>query len=198
MNFQDVHFEASYGFFSQIPRCDTPEIVFCGRSNVGKSSLINKLFYRKQLARTSSVPGKTVTINFFKTDCARFVDLPGYGYAKASKKEKERWSSLINGYLCDDRDIVLAILLVDIRRPPTEDDLTMLRFVEERRFPFVIVPTKTDKLSRQQIKERLLNLPKEIPHGDRITILPVSSLSGEGVDDLRQVIREVLPPVPTV
>ena len=191
MNFQNVRFEASYGLFSQIPPCEMPEFAFSGRSNVGKSSLINKLFNRKQLARVSAMPGKTTTINFFRLEDVRFADLPGYGYAKVSKKEKARWSGLIGDYLASDRDIALVFQLIDMRHPPTVDDLTMIDYLVECEMPFVIVLTKMDKLSRREQKERLAALQTEIPYADQITILPVSSETGEGMQAIRDIIEEL-------
>ncbi len=191
MNFQNVRFEASYGLFSQIPPCEMPEFAFSGRSNVGKSSLINKLFNRKQLARVSAMPGKTTTINFFRLEDVRFADLPGYGYAKVSKKEKARWSGLIGDYLASDRDIALVFQLIDMRHPPTKDDLTMIDYLVECEMPFVIVLTKMDKLSRREQEERLAALQTEIPYADQITILPVSSETGEGMQAIRDIIEEL-------
>lgn len=191
MNFQNVQFEASYGLFSQIPACEMPEFAFSGRSNVGKSSLINKLFNRKQLARVSAMPGKTTTINFFRLEDVRFADLPGYGYAKVSKKEKARWSGLIGDYLASDRDIVLVFQLIDMRHPPTKDDLTMIDYLVACEMPFVIVLTKMDKLSRREQEQRLAALQTEIPYADQITILPVSSETGEGIQAIREIIEEL-------
>ncbi|HAG56576.1 MAG TPA: YihA family ribosome biogenesis GTP-binding protein [Ruminococcaceae bacterium] len=191
MNFQNVRFEASYGLFQQIPPCEMPEFAFSGRSNVGKSSLINKLFNRKQLARVSAMPGKTTTINFFRLDQVRFADLPGYGYAKVSKKEKNRWSGLIGDYLASDRDIALVFQLIDMRHPPTKDDLMMIDYLVECEMPFAIVLTKMDKLSRRQQQERLAAIQTEIPYADQITILPVSSETGEGIEEIRQIIEEL-------
>ena len=122
MNYNKAEFFASYGKFSQIPPCTGIEIAFAGRSNVGKSTLINKLFNRKNLARVSSVPGKTATINFYKLENIFFADLPGYGYAKVSRSEKDRWSDLIEGYLNSDRDFYLIFLLIDMRHAPSADD----------------------------------------------------------------------------
>lgn len=191
MNFHNVQFETSFGLFSQLPKSDMIEIAFAGRSNVGKSSLINKLFNRKNLARVSAVPGKTSTINFFKLENVRFVDLPGYGYAKVSKTEKERWSGLIGGYFADDRDIALVVQLIDMRHKPTKDDLQMVNFLIENEFPFIIVLTKRDKLTKNQQAQRLKELEKELPYFDQLTILPISSENGEGIDDLKAIIEEV-------
>ncbi len=191
MNFQNVRFEASYGLFSQIPPCEMPEFAFSGRSNVGKSSLINKLFNRKQLARVSAMPGKTTTINFFRLEDVRFADLPGYGYAKVSKKEKARWSGLIGDYLASDRDIALVFQLIDMRHPPTKDDLTMIEYLVECEMPFAIVLTKMDKLTRREQAQRLAAFQTELPYADQLTILPVSSETGEGMEAIREIIEEL-------
>lgn len=191
MNFNKVVFETSFGTFSQLPSSDLPEIAFSGRSNVGKSSLINAIFNRKGLARVSSVPGKTATINFFRVENTRFVDLPGYGYAKVSHKEKERWSELIGGYFDDDRDIALVMQLVDMRHPPSKDDLVMINYLIETEVPFIIILTKADKLSARQQKERLEAFQSEIPYADQITMIPFSSTHNIGVQEVRAIIEEI-------
>lgn len=191
MNYHNVCFEASYGLQSQLPPSDLPELVFAGRSNVGKSSLINKLFNQKQLARVSSMPGKTVTINFFRLEGLRFADLPGYGYAKVAKTEKERWARLMEGYFASGRDIALVFLLVDLRHPPTADDLQMVDYLIDNEFPFVVVCTKADKLSRPQQLERLTALKQELPCGDEITIIPFSAKTGDGVERIKAIIEEI-------
>ena len=191
MNFNNAIFEASYGRYEQIPPCDTIEIAISGRSNVGKSSLINKLFGRKQLARVSSVPGKTTTINFFRVEDVRFADLPGYGYAKVPQGEKKRWSQLIGNYLSSDRNIALVFQLVDMRHPPTKDDLMMIDFLIEAQMPFVIVLTKADKLSQRERAARLEALQHEVPYADQITMVPVSSQTGEGIDALRAIVEDI-------
>lgn len=191
MNLHEIVFEASYGLFEQIPPDTMPEFAFSGRSNVGKSSLINKVFNRKNLARVSSSPGKTTTINFFRLDGVRFADLPGYGYAKVSKSEKKRWSGLIGDYLASGRDIVLMIQLIDMRHPPTADDRQMIEYLVECELPFIVVLTKLDKLNQTQRQQRLTAIRTELPYGDEITILPVSSETGEGIDKLREIITSV-------
>ncbi|MCX7658758.1 MAG: ribosome biogenesis GTP-binding protein YihA/YsxC [Oscillospiraceae bacterium] len=191
MNFNKAEFTASYGNFSQIPPQQRLEIAFAGRSNVGKSSLINKILNRKSLARVSSVPGKTATINFFSVDGIYFVDLPGYGYAKISKAEKKRWSELIDGYLMSERNIALVLQLIDMRHHPTEDDLLMIDFLIQNQMPFIVVLTKADKLSSSARRERLENFKKEIPYSDQIKMIEFSSITGEGVDELRKIIEEV-------
>ena len=191
MNFNKAEFYISYGKYSQIPQSDRTEIAFAGRSNVGKSSLINKIFNRKSLAKVSSVPGKTATINFYKLEDIYLVDLPGYGYAKIAKSEKERWSGLIEGYLTADRDIALIFQLVDMRHPPTNDDIHMMNFLIENELPFVIVLTKSDKLSNRQKSERIENLKTELPFFEEVKIIEFSSLTGEGTEEIRSIIEEV-------
>lgn len=191
MNFHNVTFESSYGFLHQLPESDRMEIAFAGKSNVGKSSMINKIFNRKQLARVSSMPGKTVTVNFFRLENIRFADLPGYGYAKVSKGEKQRWAKLMEGYFSSGRNIGLVFQLVDMRHPPTKDDRTMIDFLVENEFPFVIILTKKDKLSARQQQERLDALQKEIPYADQITMIPFSAETGEGVEQVREIIEDI-------
>ncbi len=192
MNFNNTEFYASYGRFEQIPPPEMPEVAFSGRSNVGKSSLINKIFNRKSLARVSSVPGKTATINFYKADGCYMADLPGYGYAKISKSEKLRWAELIEGYLNADRDIALVVQLIDMRHPPSNDDLQMIDFLIEREQPFVIVFTKADKLSAKEREERRSGFASEIPYFDSIENVEFSSVTGEGTDKIRSIIEEAI------
>lgn len=194
MNYHNVVFETSFGRADQLPPSDLIEIAFAGRSNVGKSTLINKIFNRKQLARVSAVPGKTVTINFFRLDQVRFADLPGYGYAKVAKQEKIRWSNLIETYFGSGRKIELVFQLIDMRHPPTKDDLTMLDFLIQNEFPFVVILTKADKLSKKQRQERLESLKSEIPWADQITMVPFSSMTGDGVETIREIIEDVANP----
>ena len=193
MNYNNSEFLASYGLSRQLPDSDRPEIVFSGRSNVGKSSLINKLCNRRKLARVSATPGKTATINFFRCgDVARFADLPGYGYAKVSDSERRRWSGLIEGYFHQDRDIRLVLSLLDIRHAPSADDLTMLDFLIDSELPFAVVLTKTDKLTNNQLRARLEEIRTEIPCGDQVTLFPVSSMNGRGIEELRKTIESVV------
>ncbi len=191
MNYNKAEFCASYGKFSQIPPTERIEIAFAGRSNVGKSTLINKLFNRKNLARVSSVPGKTATINFYGLENIYFVDLPGYGYAKVAKTEKERWSGLIEGYLASDRDLRLVFQLIDMRHPPTADDLHMINFLIDAELPFVIVLTKADKLKKTEREKRMAAFAQEIPYFDEIHVIPFSSQTFEGVDELRDIIEDI-------
>lgn len=191
MNYHLVGFEQAFGTTRQLPPSDLPELVFAGRSNVGKSSLINKLFHKKALARVSSTPGKTATINFYGGQGLRFVDLPGYGYAKVGRGEKRRWADLIEGYLTQEREIALVFSLMDFRHPPTRDDLMMVDFLIDQELPFVVVLTKADKLNATQRWERTEALQKELPHADQLTIIPFSSVTGEGVEDIRAIIDEL-------
>ena len=194
MNYHNVVFETSYGKASQLGASDLVEIAFAGRSNVGKSSLINKIFNRKSLARVSAVPGKTATINFFRLENVRFADLPGYGYAKVSQSEKQRWSDLIETYFNSDRRIGLVFQLIDMRHPPTRDDLMMVDFLIECELPFVVVLTKKDKLSKKQQEERPAarpvsvtcdDVPEEPLHAAEhpVTVVPEAALPEESVPE---------------
>ncbi len=191
MNYNKAEFHASYGTFSQIPACSRMEIAFAGRSNVGKSTLINKIFNRKNLARVSSVPGKTATINFYGLENVYFVDLPGYGYAKVAKSEKRRWSELIEGYLNSGRDLRLVFLLIDMRHAPSADDLHMINYLIDAQLPFVIILTKADKLKVMARKARMEAFAEEIPYFDEIHIIPFSSQTFEGVEEVRNIIEEL-------
>ena len=146
INYCDVRFDKAFGTAAQLPESTLPEISFAGRSNVGKSSLINKLFGRKKLAMVSSTPGKTATINFFVSGMVNFVDLPGYGYAQVSKSEKTRWARLIDEYFNQDRRFALVCCLVDIRHDASNLDINMVRFLQHMELPYAIVFTKADKL----------------------------------------------------
>ena len=191
MNVNLVKFETSFGMTSQLSPCVGPEFVFAGRSNVGKSSLLNKIFLRKSLARVSSMPGKTATINFYRLDDIRFVDLPGYGYAKVAKGEKRRFSDLLNGYFSQERAIALVFLLIDSRHPPSADDLQMVDFLIEQELPFVVVLTKIDKLSKSQRLARLEAFGQELGCDDELTLIPFSSQTGEGVEDIWEIIHDI-------
>ncbi|MDE5772024.1 MAG: ribosome biogenesis GTP-binding protein YihA/YsxC [Ruminococcus sp.] len=192
MNYNKAEFSASYGRFSQIPPSENIEIAFAGHSNVGKSTLINKIFNRKNLARVSSVPGKTATINFYRLENIYFVDLPGYGYAKVSKSEKERWSGLIEGYLNADRDMRLVFMLVDMRHAPTKDDVHMINYLIDTETPFVIVLTKADKLNKTERAKRMESFKEEIPYFSDIHSIPFSSQTFEGVEEIRQIVEDIV------
>lgn len=191
MKIQTAAFEAAAALESQLLAPDLPEVAFSGRSNVGKSSLINKLVARKALARTSATPGKTATINFYRLDTLRLVDLPGYGYAKVSQAEKKRWQGLIQGYFAADRDLRLTLQLVDMRHPPTADDRQMIDFMIETGIPFVVVLTKADKLNKTQRQERWDAFQQEFAGYEGIRLIPFSAVTGEGVEELRDIIVSV-------
>ena len=192
MNYNLAKFVRAYGIFEQLPESKESEIVFSGRSNVGKSSLLNKLFNRKSLARVSSVPGKTITINFYDVDGVKFVDLPGYGYAKLSKSEKERFAGLMEGYFNSDRNIKLVVQLVDMRHKPSADDYAMISFLQEMQIPFIVACTKADKLKVKEFQKRSAELLSELENVDENVIIPFSSQNGLGVDKIKQLIENSL------
>ena len=189
MNYHIASFKAAYGTSSQLPESTRPEVSFAGRSNVGKSSLLNKLMYRKGLAKVSQTPGKTATINFYDVDGTDFVDLPGYGYAKVAKSEKGRWSELIEGYFNQDRDLALVVSLVDIRHEASDLDVNMIGFLQEAELPFAVVLTKADKLSRQQQMKQKAALKKQLKLGADVPLVVCSSEKGTGIDELRSLIK---------
>ena len=191
MNFNIVEFEASFGTSKQIKPSCCPEFVFAGRSNVGKSSLINKLFNRKKLARVSSMPGKTATINFFKSEGVRVVDLPGYGYAKTSKKEKTRWNNLINSYFSNKRNIAVVFLLLDIRNPPSNEDIIMIGMLKQMQLPFIIIFTKADKIAKTKIQAQMEYISSFIDIDD-VKSLAFSAETGQGVVEIKALIDEIL------
>lgn len=181
MNFNNASFFASFGTAEQLPGCTAPEICFSGRSNVGKSSLINCLLGRKAIARVSSTPGKTTTVNFFSCENVFLVDLPGYGYAKVDKKERARWDTLMNAYFCGERDIRVCIQLLDVRRTLSGDDRRMIDFLRERNIPFAAVLTKCDKLNKTELNaqtEYWQNILGGIP------VFPFSALKGTGKQEI--------------
>ena len=188
MKFDNPIFETSFGSFKQLVSSDMPEIAFSGRSNVGKSSLLNRLLGRKSLARVSSVPGKTVTINFFKVDNCRFVDLPGYGYAKVAREEKLRWAELMEGYFSSDRDIRLVVQLVDMRHMPTQQDIDMIEYMIECEIPFVVALTKCDKLNKTERAKSIESITAHPLVGADVPVVPFSSLKHEGRNELWQLI----------
>ena len=192
MNYNLAKFERAYGIFEQLPESKESEIVFSGRSNVGKSSLLNKLFNRKSLARVSSVPGKTITINFYDIDGVKFVDLPGYGYAKLSKSEKERFAGLMEGYFNSDRNIKLVVQLVDMRHKPSADDYAMISFLQEMQIPFIVACTKADKLKVKEFQKRSAELLSELENVNENVIIPFSSQNGLGADKIKQLIENSL------
>lgn len=192
MNFHKAKYTCSYGLYSQLPESKAPEVSIAGRSNVGKSSLLNALMFRKNLAKVSSKPGKTATINFYDVDGIDMVDLPGYGYAKVSKSELDRWADLIEGYFNDERDLRLAISLIDIRHEPSELDFNMISFLKEIDVKFAVVFTKADKLSKQKANAHKQKLGRmlELPHN--VPMLATSSETGMGIEELRNLIESYI------
>ena len=190
MNFNNVTFERSFGISSQLPPSTLPEVAFAGRSNVGKSSMLNALFGRKSLAKVSQKPGKTSTINFFATEGARFVDLPGYGYARVAKSEKGRWAELIEGYFNQDRNFALVVSLVDIRHEAQQLDLNMINFLMDAGLPFAVVLTKADKLSRNQQNKQVSVLRRQLALPEDVPMLVTSSEKRGGFDALRKLITQ--------
>lgn len=192
MNINNVKFEASFGTAAQLKASDLPEIVFAGKSNVGKSSLINKFFNRKNLARVSGVPGKTTTINFFTVDGIRMADLPGYGYAKRADNERRRWGELMEAYFATERNIKLVVQLLDMRHEPTEDDRTMLGFLDEAGFPFICVLTKCDKLNKSERLARREAFAANEFLKPAVKIIEASAQNGEGMQELKEIIERAV------
>ncbi len=192
MNFNNASFEKAFGTAQQLDISDLPEICFSGRSNVGKSSLINKVLNRKAIARVSSKPGKTVTVNFYKVDNVRLVDLPGYGYAKVPFSERSRWSDLMEGYFGSGRNIKGVFQLIDMRHPATDFDISMLEFLSHYEIPYTIVLTKADKLNKSETEERLSLIREELGElGEDTEIIPFSATKGTGAERIREIITEI-------
>ncbi|WP_099203944.1 ribosome biogenesis GTP-binding protein YihA/YsxC [Scatolibacter rhodanostii] len=191
MNFQEVSFEFAAGMTAQLPTSDMPEIVFSGKSNVGKSSLINKLINRKALARVSTTPGKTATINSYLLQDCRLIDLPGYGYAKVSQSEKQKWAKLVEGYFAQKRNIHLVIQLLDMRHKPTADDIDMINFLIQTDLPFIVACTKADKLNKSQT-EAQKKMFEELFTEHEISFYPFSATKAIGVEELREVIEKAI------
>lgn len=185
MSFENAYFEVAAGLSSQLQASILPEVVFSGKSNVGKSSMINRLLGRKSIARVSSRPGKTITVNFYNLGFCRFVDLPGYGYARVTHAERRRWAELVEGYFASGRKIRLLVQILDVRRDPSEDDWQMIKFAEEGKIPCAVVATKMDKLNQAERKDRLDALQSEFSRGG-VLLLPFSAASAEGTKELRQ------------
>ncbi len=192
INFNDVRFEKSVGNLSQMPSDGLPEIVFSGRSNVGKSSLINKILNRKSLARVSAKPGKTININLYNLKNIRFVDLPGYGYARVSFEEKKRWSSLVEGYFGNSQNIRLVVQIVDMRHTPSDQDFQMLDFLYDKKIPFVIAASKCDKLNKTQKDTRTRKLSEELSEYEDVNWIACSSVTGEGINAIKNMIDAIV------
>jgi len=180
-------FELSAYEPSQICASGKPEIVFSGRSNVGKSSMINRLINRKSLARVSSAPGKTASVNFYDCGLFRLVDLPGYGYAKVSKQEKEHWTELINGFFGAQRNIALVVQLLDSRHEPSQGDIQMIDYLLRYNLPFIVALTKSDKIKSTQLEKRKAEVAGELEFCKARTIF-TSAETSMGFDELKQAI----------
>lgn len=192
IKYETARFETSFGEPEQLVSSDLPEIAFSGKSNVGKSSLLNKVLGRKNIARVSSVPGKTVTINFFRLNSCRFVDLPGYGYAKVPANEKMRWARLMETYFKSGRDIRLVVQLLDMRHMPTKDDLDMIDFLVETGYNFIVVLTKCDKLNKTERTDMTVKVCAELAKHGQMGVIAFSALKGEGTDDIRRQIEQAI------
>lgn len=192
MIIRKAELETVCGVTSKLPEHDVPEVAFIGKSNVGKSTLINTLLGRKKLARTSQEPGKTQTINFYNVnDEVYFTDLPGYGYAKVSMKERERWAGMINRYLEKSRSLKLMLLLIDIRHEPGANDIQMFEWLKANNASTIIVLTKADKIKRSQ-KDKCIKVIRSALKADGYRMIPFSGVTKEGREELLSAIEEVI------
>ena len=188
MNFQKVDFLISAASPQQFPKDRLPEIAFAGKSNVGKSSVINRILQRKNFARVGDKPGKTIHVNYFTIDSkCYFVDLPGYGFAKVSEKEKARWGKLMEDYFAAGR-IDLGVLIVDYRHPPTNNDITMADWFLQSGCPFVVVANKMDKLKKSELEPNLKTIRVDLGLPEHVPVIPFSAEKGNGRDDLVRLI----------
>ena len=184
MNFNNVEFLISAASTAGFPKNRLPEIAFSGKSNVGKSSVINRILNRKNFARVGDKPGKTIHVNYFTVDNqCYFVDLPGYGFAKVSQAEKDRWSRLMESYFAAGR-IDLGVLIVDARHAPTNNDITMARWFIDSNCPFVVVANKLDKLKKSEIEPNLLTIRQDLELPEGCPVIPFSAEKGTGKDEL--------------
>ena len=190
MNKNNINLKISAGRRDQLLRDGRCQIALSGRSNVGKSSALNRLMGRKKLARVSSSPGKTITVNFFDLDGACYlVDLPGYGFARRSESEKRIWSQLTDSYFQDHQDLALVLQLVDLKTGPSRDDEMMISFLQEVGIPFVIVATKLDKLNKTNQAKNLKEMEEQM---FPVPVYPFSSLTGEGVESVWSLIEKTV------
>ena len=189
MNLQKAEFLTSITDMARLPKDGLPQIAFSGKSNVGKSSVINRVLNRKNFARVGETPGKTVHINFFRIDGrAYFVDLPGYGYAKVPQSEKERWGKLMEQYFFVPERIALGILIVDARHKPTENDVTMARYFQDSGRPFAVVANKLDKLKKSELEPNMALIRQTLALDESTVLIPFSAEKGTGRDELLRVI----------
>lgn len=192
MVIKSVNLEIVCGVTSKLPDTVLPEIAFAGKSNVGKSSLINALINRKAYARTSSQPGKTQTINFYNVnESLYYVDLPGYGYAKVPIKEREKWGKMINQYLQGSKQLKAVFLLMDIRHEPSENDKLMYEWILHSGFQPIIVATKLDKIKRSQIQKQVKLMKEALKAEKEIKVIPFSAETKQGREEIWQVIEEI-------
>ena len=188
MNFNNVEFLISAAAPKDFPKNRLPEIAFAGKSNVGKSSVINRILNRKNFARVGEKPGKTIHVNYFTVDkTCYFVDLPGYGYAKVSQAEKDRWGKLMEDYFAAER-IDLGVMIVDARHAPTNNDITMARWFLQSGCPFVVVANKLDKVKKSQIDSNLEVIRNDLELPEECLVIPFSAEKGTGKDDLVKLI----------
>lgn len=193
MNIHNAQITISAVKPTQYPATSIPEIALAGRSNVGKSSFINKLLNRKNLARTSSKPGKTATLNFYNIDDTFFfVDLPGYGYAEVSKKEREKWAEMINRYLNSRPQLVFTFLLVDARHKPTADDVSMHTWIKHCYGKSIVIATKADKVKKSKLEENIEVIKKTLTLDENDTLIVFSSEKGTGADDAWNIIKKLI------
>ena len=192
MNLQNVEFLISAASPKDFPQNRMPEIAFAGKSNVGKSSVINRLLQRKNFARVGEKPGKTIHVNYFTVDkCCYFVDLPGYGFAKVSQAEKDRWGRLMEDYFAAGR-IDLGIMIVDARHAPTNNDITMARWFIDSGCPFVVVANKLDKLKKSEIIPNLQTIREDLELPEGCPVIPFSAEKGDGRDELMNYIYQTV------
>ena len=192
MNFNKVEFLISAAASKDFPACRLPEIAFAGKSNVGKSSVINRVLQRKNFARVGEKPGKTIHVNYFTIDKKCYlVDLPGYGYAKVSQAEKDRWGKLMESYFAAGR-IDLGVLIVDARHAPTNNDITMARWFLASECPFVVVANKLDKVKKSQIEGNMKVIREDLELPDECVVIPFSAEKGTGRDELVRLILQVV------
>lgn len=192
MNFNNVSFLISAASNRDFPQTRMPEIAFAGKSNVGKSSVINRILNRKNFARVGEKPGKTIHVNYFDIDKkCYFVDLPGYGYAKVSQQEKDRWAKLMDSYFASGR-IDLGVFIVDARHAPTNNDITMARWFLESECPFVVVANKLDKLKKSEIEPNMQRIREDLKLPEECPVIPFSAEKGTGKDELVNIILSVV------